>query len=167
MNRDGVEVEQLLRVLHIQELINWDGETVDAAGLSSVWKDYLRSRFRLDTLREPRALVVADVMADALKRAPQTVTRHYRRAASLRLRELLGKFNFQRVPKRLFDFAEFAPLYKGATPEEIAAGLDADTESCLRKFSYGKWGFVCSGLGSLARRVPLWPIFEAGIIRTP
>jgi serine/threonine-protein kinase RsbW len=128
LNLDGVEVEQLLRALHIQELINWDGETVDVAGASGVWKDYLRSRFRLDTLREPRALVVADVMADALKRAPQTIARHYRRAASLRLRELLGQFNSQRVPKRLFCFAQFAAIYKGATPEEIAAGLDADTE---------------------------------------
>ncbi len=128
LNLAGVEFEQLLRALHIQELINWDGEMVDAAGASSVWKDYLTSRFRLDALREPRALVVADVMADALKRAPQTVARHYRRAASPRLRALLGQFNLQRVPKRLFDFAEFASVYKGAAPEEVAAGLDADTE---------------------------------------
>jgi serine/threonine-protein kinase RsbW len=124
---DGVAVEQLLRALHTQELVNWDGETVDAAGASAVWKDYLRSRFRLDALREPRALVVADVMADALKRAPQTIARHYRRAAGLRLRELLGRFNAQRVPKCLFDFAEFSANYKGATPEEIAAGLDSDS----------------------------------------
>jgi serine/threonine-protein kinase RsbW len=124
---DSVEVEQLLRALHIQELVNWDGETVDAAGASSVWKDYLRSRFRLDALREPRALVIADVMAEALKRAPQTIARHYRRVAGLRLRELLGEFNAQLVPKALFDFAAFAASYKGATAEEIAAGLDADT----------------------------------------
>src|SRR6185295_3351620 len=75
-----------------------------------------------------RALVVADVMSDALKRAPQTIARHYRRATSFRLRELLGEFNCQRVPKRLFDYADFAASYKGATPEEIAAGLDADSE---------------------------------------
>ena len=124
---DSVAVEQLLRALHTQELVNWDGETVDTEAGSSVWKDYLRSRFRLDALREPRALVVADVMADALKRAPQTIARHYRRAASLRLRELLAGFNFQRVPRCLFDFAEFAAVYKGATAEEVAAGLDADT----------------------------------------
>ena len=128
LNLDSVEVEHLLRALHIQELINWDGESVDAAGASSVWKDYLISRFRRDALHEPRALVVAEVMADALKRAPQTIARHYRRAASLRLRELLGEFNCQRVPKRLFDFAEFAAVYKGATAEEIAAGMAADTE---------------------------------------
>jgi serine/threonine-protein kinase RsbW len=125
---DSVDVEEILRALHIQELVNWDGETVDAAGASSVWKDYLKSRFRIDALREPRALVVADVMADALKRAPQTIAHHYRRAASLRLRELLGAFNFQMVPACLLDFAEFAARYKGATVEEIATGLDAERE---------------------------------------
>jgi serine/threonine-protein kinase RsbW len=128
LNLDSVELEQLLRLLHIQELINWDGETVDAGAASNVWRDYLSSRFRLDSLREPRALVVADVMADALKRAPQTVTRHYRRAASLRLRHLLGEFNFQLVPKSLFDFAGFAASYKGLTPEEVATGLDSEKE---------------------------------------
>ncbi|HEY8188744.1 MAG TPA: ATP-binding protein [Pyrinomonadaceae bacterium] len=128
LNIESVELEHLLRALHIQELINWDGETIDSSGASNVWKDYLISRFRLDALREPRVLVVADVMADALKRAPQTIARHYRRAASFRLRELLGEFNCQRVPKRLFDFAEFSATYKGATREEIEAGLDADSE---------------------------------------
>ncbi len=124
---DGARVEQLLRLLHNQELINCDGETIDITGNSTLWQDYLRSRFRLDALREPRALVVADVMADALKRAPQTIAHHYRRAASLPVRELLGKFNSQLVPRCLFDYAEFAAAYKGGTAEETAAGLDADT----------------------------------------
>lgn len=125
---ESIEVEQVLRRLHIQELVNWDGETIDAEGNSSVWKDYLKSRFRLDALREPRALVVAEVMADALKRAPQTIARHYRRAASLRLRELLGKFNYQMMPRVLFNFADFAAAYKGVPPEDIVGGLDTDTE---------------------------------------
>ena len=125
---ESVEAEQVLRSLHIQELINWDGETVDVASSSNVWRDYLKSRFRLDALREPRALVVADVMADALKRAPQTIARHYRRAAGLPLRDLLGKFNSQFVPRKLFHYEEFAALYKGVSPGEIAAGLDADSD---------------------------------------
>ena len=125
---DSVAVEQLLRLLHVQELVNCDGETIDIEGSSSVWRDYLKSRFRLDALREPRALVVADLMADALKRAPQTIAHHYRRTASLRLRDLLGKFNSQRVQRCLFNFAKFAAGYKGATLDELAAGLDADTD---------------------------------------
>jgi serine/threonine-protein kinase RsbW len=122
------EVEQLLRRLHIQELINWDGETIDTEGAPTPWKDYLRSRFRLDALREPRALVVADMMAQALKRAPQTVALHYRRAASLRLRELLGKFDSQRVPRTLFNYSKFVETYRGQTAEEIEPELDAELD---------------------------------------
>jgi len=128
LRRDGFEVEQVLRRLHIQELINWDGETIDAECSSNVWRDYLKARFRLDALREPRALVVADVIAAALKRAPQTIARHYRRAASLRLRELMGKFSSQLVPKILFDFGEFSEKYKGLEADEIAVQLDADAD---------------------------------------
>ncbi len=124
---DSHQVEQLLRRLHIQELINWDGESIDAECGSSVWRDYLKTRFRLDALREPRVLVVADVIAEALKRAPQTIARHYRRAASLRLRELVGKFNSQLVPKALFSFAEFAAAYKAVPADEVATALDTDT----------------------------------------
>src|SRR6185295_17894952 len=101
---------------------------VDVSGSSNLWRDYLKSRFRLDALREPRALVVADVIADALKRAPQTIAHHYRRAASLPLRELLGRFNSQLVPRSLFDFADFAENYKGAPLEEVSAGLDEQTD---------------------------------------
>jgi serine/threonine-protein kinase RsbW len=122
------EAEQLLRRLHIQEIVNWEGETIDTESASTPWRDYLRSRFRLDALGEPRALVVADMMAQALKRAPQTIALHYRRAASLRLRGLIGKFNFQRVPKILFDFARFADAYQGLTTEEISKGLDSETD---------------------------------------
>ena len=73
--------------------MNWDGETVDTERGPTPWRDYLRSRFRLDALREPRALVVADVMAAALKRAPVTIANHLRRLAHLRLRELVESFN--------------------------------------------------------------------------
>ena len=128
LNLESFEVEQMLRRLHIQELVNWDGTTVDAEIGPTPWKDYLRSRFRLDSLHEPRALVVADMMADALKRAPQTIAQHYRRVAGIRLRELLGKFNAQRVPKVLFDSAKFASVYKGLTPEETGARLDTETD---------------------------------------
>ena len=125
---DGGGTEKLLGLLHSHEIVNRDGETITLDGGSNVWKDYLRSRFRLDALREPRALVVADLMAGALKRAPQTVARYYRRAASLTLLELLNRFDLQLVPRKLFQYDEFAPLYKGAAPANMAAGLEADAD---------------------------------------
>ena len=126
---DGREVDELVRLLHVQELINRDGEIIDFEGGSRVWRDYLKSRFRLDALREPRALVVADAMSDALKRAPQTIARQYRRAAALPLRELIGKFNSQLVPRQLFQYDEFSARHKGETVEDTSAALDADTEA--------------------------------------
>jgi serine/threonine-protein kinase RsbW len=129
MGVSSEDVEDVLRQLHIEELVNWDGEAVDVEGGPTPWKDYLRSRFRLDALREPRALVVADVMATALKRAPLAIASHLRRIARLRLRELLETFNSQLVPVRLFHYEQFAELYRGATAEEISAGLNTDTNA--------------------------------------
>jgi serine/threonine-protein kinase RsbW len=124
---NAVDVAKILHRLHIQELVNWDGDTVNGDSGPEAWKDYLRSRFRLDALREPRALVFADLMASALKRAPEKVARQYRRGASFRLRELLSGFNSQRVPKILFESSEFADLYKGADAAEVVSALDSDT----------------------------------------
>ena len=129
LNLEAGEVEDILRRLHVQEIVNWDGETVDIQRSTRAWRDFVRSRFRLDALREPRALVVADLMSAALKLAPQTVARQYRRAASLPLRDVLQKFNYQRVPNVLFDFAAFAADYKGAPTEEIAARMEIDPQT--------------------------------------
>ncbi len=122
------EVEALVARLHEEELINRDGETINVESGPSPWGDFLRSRFRLDSLREPRALVVADLMAGALKRAPQTIERHYRQAANLHLREMLDKFNFQLVPRKLFRYDQFAHELKGSAAEENSKTLDADID---------------------------------------
>ena len=63
------ELEDVLHRLHVQEFVNWDETTVEAGVGPQAWKDYLKIRYRLDVLNEPRALVVADALADALKRA--------------------------------------------------------------------------------------------------
>src|SRR4029078_1334249 len=118
LNLAPADVEAILRSMHVQEIITRDGETVDTQRGSRAWRDFVRSRFRLDALREPRALVVADLMSAALQRAPQTIARQFRRSASLPLRDVLQEFNYQRVPGVLFDYAAFADDYKGAPTEE-------------------------------------------------
>ncbi|MBA2525047.1 MAG: hypothetical protein H0V18_04570, partial [Pyrinomonadaceae bacterium] len=125
---DADQLEQLLHGLHIQEFINWDGATIEVGGGSATWKDYLNVRFRLDILNEPRALVVADTITDALKRAPHTMARHYRRVTTLGLRSLLAMFDCQLVPQSLFRFDQFRNIYKGLSTEEISSGLDRATD---------------------------------------
>src|ERR1041385_6698472 len=48
------ELEDVLHRLHVQEFINWDGATVEAGAGPQAWKDYLKIRYRLDVLNEPR-----------------------------------------------------------------------------------------------------------------
>lgn len=125
---DSEQLEKAIHGLHIQEFINWDGAIIEAGGGSKTWKDYLKVRFRLDTLNEPRALVVANTITDALKRAPHTMARHYRRVTTLGLRALLARFDCQLVPQSLFRFDQFNNSYHGHSTEEIASGLDRETD---------------------------------------
>lgn len=128
LDLDVDQLEKLLHALHIQEFINWDGATIEAGGGSGTWKDYLKVRFRLDILNEPRALVVAETITEALKRAPHTMARHYRLVATLGLRQLLERFDCQLVPQSLFRFDQFSNRYKGLSTEEISSGLDRETD---------------------------------------
>jgi serine/threonine-protein kinase RsbW len=122
------ELEEVLHRLHVQEFVNWNGATVEAGAGPQAWKDYLKIRYRLDVLNEPRALVVADALADALKRAPHTMARHYKQIANAGLRDLISRFNCQRVPAILFDYQRFSHTYKGAEEAAIVSGLAEETE---------------------------------------
>jgi serine/threonine-protein kinase RsbW len=112
----------------VQEFVNWDETTVEAGGGPQAWKDYLKIRYRLDVISEPRALVVADMLVDSLKRAPHTMARHYKQIANAGLRELISRFNCQQVPAILFDDDDFSTKYKGAESEAVISGLEAETE---------------------------------------
>jgi serine/threonine-protein kinase RsbW len=125
---EAEELEPILRGLHVQELITWDGTVIEAGGGPVVWKDYLKTRQRLEIAAEPRALVVAETIAESLKRSPHTMARHYRRVAAIGLRDLLASFDRQGVPSILFDYSRFSEAYKGATEEVMIAGLETDTD---------------------------------------
>src|SRR5690349_15423500 len=122
------ELEDVLHRLHVQEFVNWDETTVEAGAGPQAWKDYLKIRYRLDVSGEPRALVVADMLADSLKRAPHTMARHYKQVANAGLRDLISRFNCQQVPAVLFHYENFKSRYKGAESETIISGLTAETE---------------------------------------
>ena len=128
LHMTATELEDVLHRLHVQEFVNWDETTVEAGAGPQAWKDYLKIRYRLDVLNEPRALVVADALADSLKRAPHTMARHYKQIANTGLRDLIAHFNCQQVPAVLFNYRTFGDRYKGAENETIVSGLTAETE---------------------------------------
>ena len=128
LHMSASELEDVLHRLHVQEFVNWDETTIEAGAGPQAWKDYLKIRYRLDVLNDPRALVVADALADSLKRAPHTMARHYKQMANAGLRELITQFNCQRVPAILFDYGSFSLKYKGSESEEIVSGLAGETD---------------------------------------
>jgi len=122
------EVEDVLHQLHIHEFVNWNGPTIDATTGPQVWKDYRNANYRLSVLNEPRALVVANTIADALKRAPHTMARHYKELEQVGLREVATQFDCQRVPEVLFDYGSFENKYKGLSEAELASGIASETK---------------------------------------
>jgi serine/threonine-protein kinase RsbW len=115
-NRIAAETDEFyrtMRALHLNEIVRFDSSVVETAETPRIWRDYVVARYRLEIENQPRALVVAETLADALKRAPQMMARFYRRSASLGLRALLQSFNLQEVPSVLFDYCRFRRFYKG------------------------------------------------------
>ncbi|HLL13567.1 MAG TPA: ATP-binding protein [Pyrinomonadaceae bacterium] len=121
------ELYPLMFALHVRELASFNATFMEI-GTENLWRDYLRASYRLQVAAEPRALVVADTLVETLKRAPQTMARHYRRAAALNLRELLARFDAQRVAASLLHYDRFSRIYRGVEAEEIALGLDTETD---------------------------------------
>jgi serine/threonine-protein kinase RsbW len=124
---DALEFERVMRLLHMHELASFHATFVETTP-RQVWRDYLRVSYRLHVAVEPRALVVADTLVEALKRAPQTMARHYRRNAALNLDDLMRRFDFERVPASLMHYDRFARMYRGVPAEEIQSGLETETD---------------------------------------
>jgi len=125
---EGVEFERMIDALHVYELANSSGATVELNTQPSVWMDYLQAHFQLEVAGEARALTVANTLLTALKRAPQTMRRKYRREAAIGLRDLLGRFNCQEVPASLFDYDRFATAHAGVDTKTVNAALDDEAE---------------------------------------
>lgn len=122
------ELNEIMRSLHSHELASWNSGFVETGDGSAVWSDYLRAHYRVEVSGEPRALVVADTLVETLERAPHTMARHYRREAALGLRDLLSRFDCQRVSASLLHHDRFSRAYKGLDAEEINVGLDAEAD---------------------------------------
>jgi len=120
--------ERVIGALHVWELVNSSGAFIEVNSEWTVWQDYLRVHYRLETAAEPRAQVVASTLLESLKRAPQTMARKYRRDAALGLDDLVTRFDCQRVPATLFHYDRFAALYRGEDADLIESGLAGETD---------------------------------------
>lgn len=125
---EASEFERIVDALHVHELANSSGATIELNSKPPVWMDYLQAQYQLDVAGEARALVVANTLLNTLKRAPQTMRRKYRREAALGLKELLARFNCQEVPASLLHYDRFAAAHTGVDSETVNAVLDAEPD---------------------------------------
>ncbi|MGZ5435524.1 MAG: ATP-binding protein [Pyrinomonadaceae bacterium] len=125
---EGSEFERIIDALHVHELANSSGATIELNSEPPVWMDYLHAQYQLEVAGEPRALVVANTLLSTLKRAPQTMRRKYRRKAALGLPDILARFNCQEVPASLLQYDRFAASHTGVDTETVNAALDAEPD---------------------------------------
>jgi len=122
------EFYRAMRLLNEREIVRLSSNLVEAMTENETLTDYIKARFRLETINESRALVVGEMLSEFLKRAPRIMARFYRRSSALGLRELLSVFNCQTVPVGLLDYSVFTGELKGAPDKEILKYLSKETE---------------------------------------
>jgi serine/threonine-protein kinase RsbW len=128
LNIGAEDFNQMMRELHRAEILQLDASFVEVSETSLAARDYVAARFRLEVQAQPRALVLAEMLAASLKRAPKLMARYYRRTSAFGLRKLLSVFNLQEVPAVLFDYAGFRQNYRGFVDAEAETNLAAEKE---------------------------------------
>jgi len=128
LNVEGGEFERMIEMLHVHELANSSGATVELNTQSTVWTDYLNVQYQIEVSGEPRALTLAKTLLATLKRAPQAMARMYRRESALGLDQLLARFNCQEMPATLFNYERFAAEYSGVDTDKVNLGLDSEAD---------------------------------------
>ncbi len=128
-NRSGLkggEFYGAIQLLNIHEFIRVSSNQIEAMSENQALTDYITARFRLEILAENRALVIAEMLSDFLKRAPRLMAKFYRRTSAIGLRELLAVFDYQEIPAALLDYSQFKNDLKGASNAEILKFLAND-----------------------------------------
>lgn len=128
LDQASAQLQRVLHGLNVHELANVNGSLVEMNNAPLVWHDYLRARYGWEVAAEPRASVLAALLTELLKRAPQTMERHYRREAAVALADVLARFDCQSVPASLLHYDRFSRRYKGLAADEAAPALAAETD---------------------------------------
>ena len=117
-----------MRLLNTNEIVRLTTNLAETMRENLALSDYTKARFRLETVLQNRALTVGETLSEFLKRAPKLMADFYRRNSSIGLRELLGVFDCQEIPRSVIDYSLFKDELKGAPNDEILKTLKNETE---------------------------------------
>ncbi len=119
-----------LEALHQHEIVDIEGLSVRFETTNAVLADYVRARARLEA-GESRALAVGEALTAAIKQAPATMARVYRRDAAIGVADLLDSFDGQMVTLALFDYGRYKAEFKGADDDKIVKALREDNDKAV------------------------------------
>ncbi len=136
-NLNDAEFSRAMRLLNTNEIIRLTTNLAETMRENLALSDYIKTRFRLETVLQNRALTFGEMLSEFLKRAPKLMADFYRRKSSIGLRELLGVFDCQEIPQSLIDYSRFKDELKGAPNAEILKTLKNETKKItLPQFIY-------------------------------
>ena len=131
------EFYRAMRLLNHSEIVRVSSNLVEAMTENEILSDYIKARFRLESINDSRALVVGEMLSEFLKRAPKTMANVYRRGSAPQLREMLAAFDCQEIPVGLIDYSLFTNELKGAPENEILRHFGGETDKItLPQISY-------------------------------
>ena len=128
LNLSEEEFHRIIQQLYIHEVIQLNAGMIEFSADNEILKDYLEARYRLEVVGETRALVVGNLLASSLKRAPVTMSKFYRRSSAIGLREVLAVFDCQEIPASFLDYTLYKERHKGATEEQVFSVIENERE---------------------------------------
>lgn len=123
------DFEHFTGVLNDAELINASARRIEPARGDLAFADFIEIRHRLGFGRESRTLVFADMLAAFVKRAPEIMAKVYRTTSAIGLRDILRRFDGQKIPAILFDYGRFKSAASGVPAEAVEALLRVEEEN--------------------------------------
>lgn len=125
------EFGRMMMLLNIGEVISISSNLVAVDNEDRILSDYLAARYALEVEGRNRSLTVGALIGESLKRAPQIMSRFYRRKASIGLKEILESFSSREIPAALIDYGKFKDRLKGMSDSELTAELEAMADTIL------------------------------------
>ena len=119
---------EVINALNYHEIVSIASGRIELEPSNHVVSDYISARVRLELENVPRALAVGEALTANIKRAPSLMARHYRRSASIGLKEMMSAFGGHEISPMLIDYKTFKSELKGLDDDAINRALEEDKE---------------------------------------
>ncbi len=124
-----VGLRAVLDSLYHHEMINLDASHVTLDTGNILLRDYIEARALLGSSDKRRALIVGETTAKIVRRAPELMSRFYRKNSSLGLLEIMESFDGRQISSLTLDYTRYKNELKGGPREQMSKAMQADRSS--------------------------------------